>query len=1607
LALWARPHVESLENRCLLSAGTQALLSSFGQIPLSFEANQGQTDAQVQFLSRGSGYALFLTPSEAVLRLHRNSGKVETASDTMPDVVRMQFIGGNPAPAVAGLDELPGKSNYFLGNDPSQWRTNVANYGKVAFQDLYPGIDLVYYGQQRQLEYDFVVAPGANPASIHLTFAGATTSELDAAGNLVLHTAGGDVIEQAPVMYQEIGGARQNVYGGYVVGENGEVSFTVGAYNPGLPLVIDPILSYSTYLGGSGAGGAGNDIAVDALGNAYVIGSTNSTNFPTVSPLQLANAGDLDVFVAKLNAAGSALVYSTYLGGSSDDQGTGITLDSQGNAYITGATYSTNFPTVSPLQPKKGGDWDAFVAKLNAAGTALVYSTYLGGSGKEIYLHSATRAAIAVDALGDAYVTGSTNSTDFPTANAFQPVFGGGFDGDAFVAKLNAAGTALVYSTYLGGSADDVGTGIAVDTLGNAYVTGTTASTNFPTANAVQPANAGSQDAFVAKLSPSGTVLYSTYLGGSGAESADHSYMGLTAIAVDALGNAYVTGSTESTDFPTANALQPANAGKDAFVAKLNSAGTALVYSTYLGGNGVEQANGIVVDALGNAYVIGATSSTDFPMASRLQPANGGGYEDAFVAKLNAGGTALVFSTYLGGSDFDAGTGIAVDALGNAYVTGITISTDFPTANPLQAAGGGGFVAKIAVDPLSLYSCPIQATATVPFTGVVAFVVDNRHPAAAGDFTAIVNWGDGSTSTGSLVPYSGGLNVLASHTYAHEGVFSVTVSALNSDGLTATTTPDVATVADAPLIAHGRDIFCTAGTPVTQVVGSFEDLDPNGFAGEYETLIDWGDGSPFTPGTISASGTGFDAAGDHTYATPGNYPITVRIFSAGNLLVTIQSTAHVDPAVPLFAINQTFQATAAVPFTTVVGFVSDPTGSSSADDFTAVVEWGDGSSSTGSVVPGGTSFVILASHTFAHAGTFSVGIVILHRDGRTVGSPPNLVTVAYSPLTPHGHPVFYAPATLTTQVVGSFEDLDPNAFPGEYDALIDWGDGTPNTPGTISASGAGFDVTGTHTYAAAGNYPIAARIFSNSNLRVTIQSLALVNPPTALSAFGRPLQATAAVPFTDVVAFVVDPGGTSSPEDFTALVDWGDGSRSSGSVVARGAGFDVQASHTYAQEGTFLVTVNILHRDGRTIATPPTPATVADAPLTPSGRLSEFTEAQTATLVVGSFADLDPSGFPGEYQATITWGDGTQQTPGMISASGAAFDVTGTHAYATSGSYPIMVNVQALHGAMTVILSQALVRPPDLLGQPLGLSVTGNKKFTGAVAGFTDPDPRHDFSHYQATITWPDDNTTSTGQISGNNPFTVRGSHTFSKFLGTLTLKVVVQDLDTPGRTVTILSRVADPSAPQAHQLYVGQLYQDLLGRTVDDRGLAFWAGQLDQGVPRAQVVQGLMTSPEYHLQEVRQAYHTLLFREPDPQGLSYFATLLDSGATLEQVQALLAGSAEYSQTRGGGTQEGFLNALFADALGRRVDASGQLYFEQALAAGVSPAQVAEAVFGSEEYRRVLVDRLFEQYLLRPADTGGLEWFTAALRSGARDQDVVGDLLVSDEYLVFAPLGSL
>ena len=675
------------------------IAEAYGSLPLSFEANQGQTDPRVAFLSRGDGYVLFLTHDEAVLTMHSEHALPDRGRDVSdasaalhhetPAVLRMKLVGSNRVSKVSGLDQLSGKSNYFIGSDPHKWRSDVPAYAKVEYAGVYPGVDLLYYGDRSgRLEYDFNVAPGADATAITLSFAGARKTHIEAStGDLLLEVGRDELRFHKPVVYQparyESGSSpeegRRAVQGKYVLRGQNRVAFQIADYDRRRPLVIDPALSYSTYLGGSAADNAYN-ITTDSAGNAYVAGVTESIDFPTTSgALQTTNKGK-SAFVTKLNVNGTGIIYSTYLGGTGTTFAFAVAVDASNYAYVSGTTGCSDFPTTpGAFQTLCGGSTggckgnpDAFVAKIDPTGSNLLYSTYLGGAGDD------RGFAMALDGTGNVYVTGKTSSKDFPTtAGSFQTTLKG--PTNVFVAALNPTGSGLLYSTYLGGGGSDQANAMAVDAVGNAYVAGSTTSGSFPTtAGAFQVHILGPTNAFVTAVNSTGNaLLYSTYLGGNKADVA-------WGLKVDASGSAYVSGQTVSTTFPTTTGAFQTSCGggcilPNAFVAKLNPEGSALDYSTYLGGSGEQEAFAIALDNSGDAYVTGRTSALDYPTTPGNFEAKRGSFSP-ILTELNPVGTGLIYSTTFGGSASDNGLAIDVTPSGNIYLAGRAYSSDFPTS---------------------------------------------------------------------------------------------------------------------------------------------------------------------------------------------------------------------------------------------------------------------------------------------------------------------------------------------------------------------------------------------------------------------------------------------------------------------------------------------------------------------------------------------------------------------------------------------------------------------------------------------------------------------------------------------------------------------------------------------------------------------------------------------------------------------------------------------------------------------------------------------------------------------------------------------------------------
>lgn len=763
----------------------QAPAAQMAQLPLTFEANRGQTDARVQFVARSSGAVVFLTAQGAVIK-------------TPSRLAHMEFAGAQPQADLRGTQPAAAPVHYLR----SHGSVAVPSFAQVRFNHLYPGVDLVYYGRQSSLEYDLNLAAHANPAQIRLRFSGVTPA-LAADGNLDLASG---ISLRHPRAYQTIAGVRQAVAVRYVVGRDHSVGFALGAYDHARPMVIDPVLVFATYLGGTSFNQA-NAVAVNASGNAYVTGTTLSADFPNPGSYSFGSyVADHDVFVAELAADGKSLVYSAYLGAAGDDEGNAIAVDAAGDAFVAGKTNSANFPTTAgALQTVAGGGYDGFVAKLNPAGSALVYSTLLGGSADDVM------NGIAVDSAGDAVVAGFSYSSNYPVSGAVQATLQG--QKSAVVTALNPAGSAIVYSTYLGGSGVTQANGVALDSSHNAYVVGSTSGTGFPvTPGVVQGTTDGkSYDGFIAKLSSFGNLVYASYLGGSQRDE-------INAIAVDSGGDAFITGDTSSALISTT--FQGHLSGlTNAFVAEVTPDGSRLNYARYLGGQFTDIGTGIAVDLTGVAYVTGYTSSPDFPNVGGLQ-ANIAGNDDAFLAKVSSDGNSLLFSTFLGGTSNDVANGLALDASGDLYIAGVTRSANFPVTagvvQPTQSNSNDAFVAKFIAaaqgtfSPSTALGFPAQATGVASSSEAVVFANRGEKPlviskiATTGPYTETDNC---SANSSTLQPTSScTINV----------VFTPTAAG-SQNGTLVVTDNSPASPQSLPLEGSGGD-FTIAVTPATGAV---------------------------------------------------------------------------------------------------------------------------------------------------------------------------------------------------------------------------------------------------------------------------------------------------------------------------------------------------------------------------------------------------------------------------------------------------------------------------------------------------------------------------------------------------------------------------------------------------------------------------------------------------------------------------------------------------------------------------------------------------------------------------------------------------------------------
>lgn len=784
VAVMSAPSLSSAQTGTPSHSGVPT--TSAIKLGLGFEPNYGQTSSQVNFVSRGPGYTAFLTTDGMVLSLHAQESASDALaakgqpSSSMRANLRFRLLGAASNPAVLGEKQLAGRVNYFIGKDPKRWHRNIPVYAQVRYRNIYPGIDLLYHSNQGRMEYDFVVAPGADPRQLRFEIQGARHIGVDSNGSLRLETQIGELHFQAPAVFQESNGQRVQINGGYALEDATHIGFRIASYDASTKLVIDPVLLYSTYLGGSGSEQPAG-IAVDASGNTYLTGSTDSTDFP-LTTLGTVSAGSPHVFVMKVDPTGSNLVFADYFGGSGQDYGTSLALDAANNIYTTGGTSSSDFPLVSPYQGTQPGPYNAFLTKISADGSDILYSTYFGGNSTDLSV------SVAVDHSGNMLIGGYTSSTNIPVANAYQssvaPNLGGVYGYYGFLTKFNPEGSSLVYSTYFAGNSmvpyncggtpcwgapNNTLQDMAVDSAGNAYVAGTTNTSNFPVTSGaylttdVAPTN--SPIGFVGKFDGSGNLVYSTYFG-------DDVLTNISSIAVDGSGSAYITGLaiTDGT-FPLTSTgiCDPSVYGgacNFAFVSKFDPTGATLVYSTFLGPNNVATPQAIALDANNNAYVLAGTASNTFSTVNGIE--NFAGETDILLVEIDATASNQLLATFLGGSGNDqpAPDGLALDSDGNIYIAGMTDSSDFPvTQSAFQTAFGGNtdaLVAKlspasaaaVSMSPLSLQFASQNVSSTSPAQSVIlrnmgSAVLAISSISGNGDFSETDNCGTSVPAAGT------------------------------------------------------------------------------------------------------------------------------------------------------------------------------------------------------------------------------------------------------------------------------------------------------------------------------------------------------------------------------------------------------------------------------------------------------------------------------------------------------------------------------------------------------------------------------------------------------------------------------------------------------------------------------------------------------------------------------------------------------------------------------------------------------------------------------------------------------------------------------------------
>lgn len=1232
----------ALTPAALAEEGNEADVGAkIASMPLLFIPNEGQFNDNVSFQAQSSPDQV-ITVFENGIEFSQSAG-----NETTPvEPVFMMLDGANKDTKIIGINQVNGTANYYYGSDPSAWVTGIALSSGVEYADIYPGINLTVSGKGGILKSEFTALPGADPSQIVLQYQGQDSITLNAtSGDLVIKTAGREIIDEAPFAYQDINGTRKTVDCSYTIGQNNTVTFAVGAYDTSYPLVIDPVMRYSLYFGGDGRD-QGNNIKVDNDGYAYFIGTTWSDHLKyfknheqgqsgQMSAQGLApgsiqpyfGGGDKDAFIVKINPDGTDLVYISYIGGSGTDEGTGLIIDNEGYTYITGGTNSPDFPTENAFRNKISGGYDAFVTKFDPNGKDIVFSTYLGGTSDDFGF------ALGIDDKKNVFITGQTKSWDYPVVNRYQLSPFGGL-GDAFVTKLTAEGNAIVYSNFIGGSAYEAGSAITIDANGYACIIGQTESPNFPVIKPYQAQLKGSFDAFVTKFDPEGKypAAYSTYLGGKEWDDGK-------GIITHPDGRLTVVGDTKSTDFPTVSPIQSSLHGlQDGFITTLNPEGSNLTQSTFFGGSKVDSISGIAVDNKSNIFVIGTSDSSDIPVASAYQ-SKIAGKSDVILAKFDPAISQIVYCTYLGGADIDEGRGVAVTGEGDAYLTGYTNSKNFPKVWPYQQNFGDGdrdaFVAVISEHDM----IPVTDFIGEPTEGDAPLTVQFTDKSLGIPTAWAWEFGDGTTSE-ERNPV---------HVYEKPGVYTVSLTASNIVSSQKKTKENYITVLE-PVKPPVADFNATPESGVVPLSVTFTDTSLN-----EPTSWSWvfGDG-----------GLSQEQHPVHIYTVPGTYSVNLTVSNKAG------SSSKEKP-----------QYIKALPNVTkpVADFIADPTSGmvplqvqftdKSLNNPTSWLwDFGDGANAT--------STEQNPSHVYKVAGTYSVTLTATNVAGSDTISKPQLINAQPSVLKPiadfMADPTSgYAPLQVT------FTDLsknDPTAWRWEF------GDTTTSN-----------EKNPVHLYTQPGTYSVTLNVSNSAGSdQITKPNLIVANKTTP-----PPVADFDAVPTSGAAPLTVQFTDRSQGEPDKWLWEFGDSTKSE----------EQNPAHVFTTPGVFNVTLTVWNVAGMSQKTKPNFITVVPAVLPPK---ADFTGAPTngvAPLLV-SFVDLSQNG-----PTSWSWAFGDGKT---------SVEQNPTHAYDTPGLYTVALTVNNSAGTDTKVIPDYINVtkpgcPPD--AQFRGSPTTG---IAPLVVSFTD-----------------------------------------------------------------------------------------------------------------------------------------------------------------------------------------------------------------------------------------------------------------------------------------------